>query len=153
MQKGMLVIVAGWAGCLTSTLHAYAGEPKAVPLIKGGMAGDGALTCPEILAEHRFRNQELDIIQDAMDKIEVEPSAKTQAISAAMQAVAVLAGALPMPVARLMAGGAMAAQMDSAADDFKAAYAPLDKQFDFALDRMDLMSRMYQRKCLRKAGE
>lgn len=127
-------------------------QASAMPVLKGALPGDSKLSCPEILAESQFRTKELEILQEAMDKVEVNPSARTQAITAAMQAVSLLAGALPMPVPVANAAGkaVATAQMQSFSKDFQEAYAPLDTQFDFALERMDLMNALYQRKCMGK---
>lgn len=111
---------------------------------------DAKLTCPQILAEVQFRNKELDLLQDAMAKVDVNPSAETQAIAAAAHAVALLSMTLsvPPPVAVAIGTPGSTAHLKSASNDLKNALAPLQTQFDFALDRMDHLHGLYQQRCV-----
>ncbi|WP_293966890.1 hypothetical protein [Sphingopyxis sp.] len=121
----------------------------AVPQIQVAFPTDAALTCPNILSEVKFRNDELDVLQDAMNKVEVNPSAETEAIAAAMHAVGLLSVMLqvPAPISKVVSGAGSMAHLKSASEDLKRAYAPLQTQFDFALDRMDYLHGLYQRRC------
>ncbi len=120
------------------------------PILKGARPGDGRLSCPEILAESQARLRELEILEKAQEQVRVDPSARTQAITAAMQALGLVAGALPLPLPLGQAAGTAiaTAQMQSYTRESQAAYGPLEAQFDFALERMDLMNLLYQRRCL-----
>jgi hypothetical protein len=147
----MAASAAAQDGTDSAASQALAAEEAApaTMTVKGMLPGDSKLTCEQLRAEGDFRMKELDILQKAMEDIEVNPSAKTQALSVAMQGIGALASALPMPVARLVGTAGMTAYLDSASEDLKKVYAPLDKQFDFAMDRMDLMYSLYERKCLK----
>jgi hypothetical protein len=122
----------------------------AMPVPQQTESTDAKLTCPQMLAEVDFRNRELDLLQDAMDKVEVDPSAETQAIAAAAQAVALLSMTLsvPPPVAVAIGTPGSTAHLKSASNDLKRALAPLQAKFDFALDRMDHLHGLYQRRCM-----
>lgn len=127
-----------------------AAAQSAVPQARVAFPADADMGCPHILAEVRFRNDEINLLQKAMAEIDVNPSAATEAIAAAMHAVGILSMGLqvPAPIANMVASAGSTAHLKSASEDIKRAYAPIQTQFDFALDRMDHLHGLYQRRCV-----
>lgn len=135
---------AAMAGAMPHQLAA-----QAVPgLPLGVLPGDGKLTCPQILAEAQLRQKEQDLLLEAADKIQVNPSAQTQALQALGSGLGMLFSALPGPLASLAGSAGYKASMESFTRDSRRAYADIEARQDFALERMDLMHGLYQRKCL-----
>lgn len=145
-QCGRIVITS----ILLASSPSVAQTASAVGTARTSVPGDAKLTCPQILAEVHFRNEELAILQDALNKVDVNPSAETQAIAVAAQGVALLSMALsvPPPIATAVGTLGSTAHLKSSSNDIKKAYAPIQTQFDFALDRMDYLHGLYQRRCV-----
>jgi len=146
MRRGISSWIAA-AAFLSSSLAQPLAAQGVAGLPLGVLPGDDKLTCPQILAEGRLREREQDLLREAADKIQVNPSAQTQALQALSTGLGMLFSALPGPLAGLAGSTGYKASMESFSRDSRRAYADIEARQEFALERMSLMHGLYQRKC------
>jgi hypothetical protein len=155
VMKTYLLIAAAYAALTALPVSAQDAEtpepalyptPEVIP-DSPIMKGDSQLTCPQILAEARSREKQLDIVTAERDSITYKKGAETRALETAGMAAGM---ALPGPLGQAAATAALMGQMATTKKDAKTNYGDVDKKWDWVLDRMTLMQSLYQRKCLRK---